>query len=168
MRANERRDFSSSGRGEREARGEGISRPAFAPTDHDLPFPGPAVAEPDGLAALDRPLYLGSLTVNERSGPGPLSLDLLLDLDRATLTFGPFTLTPAAAARLATLLRVVRALLPPAPRAARSPLPQAGEGPGERAKYRPEAGRGIAGWDLARTLAEIDAAGAPWEGETRP
>jgi len=135
---------------------------AFAPWDHDLAFPEPA--EPTGLAALDRPLYLGSVTVTERGGPGPLSLDLLLDLDRATLTFGPFTLESDAAARLATLLRVVRALLPPA----RSPRPLAGEGPGERAKYRPEAGRGITGWDLARTLAEIDAAGCPWEGEGRP
>lgn len=130
-------------------------------TEADLPF-GAAEATEDapGLAALDRPIYVGAVDVGQRGVFGPISLEVMLDRDRVEL--GPFVLPARQAARLARLLRLAVAVLdapalqPPAPVARPAPLP--------------ESGRGIAGWnlDLARNATGLAAAGCPWEGETLP
>ncbi len=128
--------------------------PFYAETDVDMPFGGAEAAAAPGLAALDHPIYVGAVDVGQRGVFGPLSLEVMLDQDRVEL--GPFVLPVRQAARLARLLGLAVAVLdapalqPPAP--------------------LPESGRGIAGWDLglARTTAELAAAGGPWEGETRP
>ena len=117
--------------------------------DLDLPDEAP----PPAPTWADEPLYLGSVTATERGVVGPISLDVLLTTDGCHLELGPFHLDRDALRRLLRLCQVLQALL--------------GH---DRPTPRPEAGRGIAGWDWsapARSVAAVQV-GLLSEGETRP
>ena len=131
-------------------------------SDADLPF-GPTDPAPESPlhaveTALEGPIYVGCVEAGQRGVLGPISLELLLDRDRIEL--GPFVLPRRQAARLWRLLALAVAVLDP----------DAGQrsAPASRPAPLPESGRGITGWDLARNLTGLAAAGCPWEGETLP
>lgn len=127
--------------------------PCCHPTDADLPF-GPADPAPaDPAADLDDPIYVGGVDIGQRGVFGPIHLELML-LDRGRIELGPYVLPKQQAQRLVRLLNLAIAVL--------------GEHSPTRPVPRPESGRGIAGWDLARNLTGLAAAGCPWEGETLP
>lgn len=135
-----------------------IFKPIWPLNETDLDLPTLPPGEPHPSADLiDAPHFLGALTVRQRGIHGPLSLDILLSVDRSALEIGPFSLDRHGIRWLHRLLSIALAVTTPA--AGAIPLPPLRGKAGMGGILTPEAGRGITGWDLAEGLAE---------GETRP
>ncbi len=128
--------------------------------DADLPFgddPSPTAAAIHAEHAVTRaPFYVGSLNAAQRGVRGTVGVELHLAANGAWLDIGPFRITPREMTRLQRLLGIAAACIGQRP----TTTPPAPE-------LTPEAGRGIAGWDLARSVAELSDGGLG-EGEGRP
>ncbi|MCB1826649.1 MAG: hypothetical protein KDJ54_19525 [Candidatus Competibacteraceae bacterium] len=128
--------------------------------DVDLPFGDDwnhaAAAIHAEHAVTTRPLYVGSITAAQRGVQGSVGVELHLAANGAWLDIGPFRLPARELRRLQHLLGIVAACIGQRP-ATTPPAPE----------LTPEAGRGIVGWDLARTASELSDGGLS-EGEGRP
>ncbi len=130
--------------------------------DADLPF-GDDWDHTDAAiraeyAVTSAPFYVGSINAAQRGVQGSVGVELHLAANGAWLDIGPFRLPKDELLRLQKLLGIATACIgqgsattPPAP----------------APELTPEAGRGIAGWDLARSAAELSDGGLS-EGEGRP
>ena len=128
--------------------------------DADLPF-GDDWDHTDAAiraeyAVTTRPFHVGTVNAAQRGVQGSVGVELHLAANGAWLDIGPFRLSPRELRRLHRLLGIARACIGQRP-ATTPPAPE----------LAPEAGRGIAGWDLARSAAELSDGGLS-EGEGRP
>jgi len=117
--------------------------------DKALPFADYLSAAPSVLTT--EPFFLGSIDTQQRGVPGDISLDVHLATDGAWLEVGPLRFNRRATLRLHKLLDIAATCITARP----APVPT------------PESGRGIAGWGLARSAAELSDSGLS-EGEGRP
>lgn len=124
--------------------------------DVDLPFGDDwshvAAAIHAEHAVTTRPFYVGSITAAQRGVQGSVGVELHFAANGAWLDIGPFRIAQREMTRLQRLLGIAAACIGQRP-AATPPTP--------------ESGRGIAGWDLARSVAELSDGGLG-EGEGRP
>lgn len=130
--------------------------------DADLPF-GDDWSHADAAiraehAVTSAPFYVGSINAAQRGIQGTVGVELHLAANGAWLDIGPFRITPREVTRLQSLLGIVTACIGQQP--ATTP-------PAPAPELTPEAGRGIAGWDIARSAAELSDGGLS-EGEGRP
>jgi hypothetical protein len=130
--------------------------------DADLPF-GDDWDHTDAAiraeyAVTSAPFYVGSINAAQRGVQGSVGVELHLTANGAWLDIGPFRLPQRELLRLQRLLGIATACIGQRP--ATTP-------PAPAPELTPEAGRGIAGWDLASSAAELSDGGLS-EGEDRP
>jgi len=144
--------------------------------DADLPF-GDDWDHTDAAiraeyAVTTRPFYVGSINAAQRDVQGSVGVELYLAPNGAWLDIGPFRLPQRELLCLQRLLGIATACIgqrpattPPAPEHIFEDITEVEHLPAP--ELTPEAGRGIAGWDLARSAAELSDGGLS-EGEGRP
>lgn len=71
----------------------------------------PADPPPSNRAAIDEPVYLGTVNTQLRHDIGPMSIDVRIPTDLSRVELGPMLLAPDQARRLWRLLRVAVSIL---------------------------------------------------------
>lgn len=130
--------------------------------DADLPF-GDDWGQTDAAiraeyAVTSAPFYVGSINAAQRGVQGSVGVELHLAANGAWMDIGPFRLPQGELLRFWRLLGIAIACIGQRP--ATTP-------PAPAPELTPEAGLGIAGWDFARSAAELSDGGLS-EGEGRP
>lgn len=128
--------------------------------DADLPF-GDDWGQTDAAiraeyAVTSAPFHIGTINAAQRGVQGSVGVELHLAANGAWMDIGPFRLPQRELLRLQQLLGIATAC-----------IGQGSATPAPAPELTPEAGRGIAGWDLARSAAELSDGGLS-EGEGRP